>query len=578
MLAFVLGGGSSRGALQVGALNALAEWNIFPDMVVGCSIGAINAVTLADNPSSEFLDELERLYIETKFGDVFTGGPEVLSNVFKEEGIYSNQGLREILEENISSRRFGDLRIPAYTIATDLETGKEVVFGDDPDDSVIEGTLSSAALLPLYKPQEVNGRLLGDGSFNITLPIEVAIERGATTIVAFNIISKLMPTDMLNSPIKLFLHSIDLLLHSQVNLMVDKMTVPEGVTLHVVNLESPEYVPLYEMNKMEGMIQAGHYAIERKLVNELSEFAQKYGEETSYKEKGFVILNPVSGDGDPSLIREPLERLLEPEAFRIYETVESDSPTQLARHAAEVGYGWVAVAGGDGTVSAVADGLIGTDTPLYIIPAGTANAIAQGVGVPNDIEAACELIASEDKMIKQLDAIKIEDKYYLLQVGIGIESATMQNTPRRFKQLAGVFAYVTTAIKEAAEWEAQPYTLKVDGKTYDIEAAELVIANLADVGVMDLKWHEEIRPDDGKLDIVIVRAKNILDYGKVLTALTEGKTVSSDYIEFLTAEEEIEITMSQEKPVHGDGEVLEDVLPLRASVAKGVVPVFVPSE
>lgn len=577
MLAFVLGGGSSRGALQVGALKALAARGIVPEMVVGCSIGAVNGVALAENVATETLNKLESLYLNSDFGDVFTGGADIISNLFVENGVFNNEGLQTILENQLETRQFSELQIPCYLVATDLESGESKVFGDAPDDCVVEATLASAALLPLYKPHEVDGRSYGDGGMNNTLPIDVAIERGATEIIAFNIMADVMPSEMRNSPQNMFLHSIDLLVRSQIARAVALTTKECDVTVHVIDLKSAEYVPLYEMGKMQMMLQSGYTAMEAAIEAQLSQLIEERGEPKTLANKGYVILNPVSGDGDPELIRAPLRHILSQDRYKIYETNEDDSPTELARQAVADGYGWVAAAGGDGTVSAVADGLAGSDTPLVIIPAGTANGIAQGLGIPNDIEQACELLIAGQSTTMMLDAIKVGDRHFLLQMGVGIEAATMENTPRGFKQVAGAFAYMTTAVREALRWEPHQFTLSVDGQERQIRASEIVIANLADIGVLNLQWNEEIRPNDGIIDIAIIRAESALDYAKVVARLVKGDPAMSEHIEFLKAERKIVLSAESDLPLHGDGEVIDDGLPLHAEVAPAVLRVLVPA-
>lgn len=73
--AFVLSGGAALGAVQVGMLQALETAGIRPDLVVGTSVGAINAAWIAGDPTDAHLDDLEALWVSIRRGQVFPSGP-----------------------------------------------------------------------------------------------------------------------------------------------------------------------------------------------------------------------------------------------------------------------------------------------------------------------------------------------------------------------------------------------------------------------------------------------------------------------------------------------------------------------
>ncbi len=193
MLAFVLGGGGARGALQVGALRALLEANIQPDLLVGTSIGAVNAAHLAirgfNVPS---LQELTRSWNDAAVSNLVPSGIIWLGlcAVFAQAASHSLRRLREFFVTHGLSPdlKFGDIQdIRLLVVAADLDSGDPVLFGEDPHDYVLQGVLASSALPPWISPVEDNGRRLVDGGVLSGISIRTALEAGATEVVALDL-------------------------------------------------------------------------------------------------------------------------------------------------------------------------------------------------------------------------------------------------------------------------------------------------------------------------------------------------------------------------------------------------------
>ena len=109
----------------------------------------------------------------------------------------------------------------------------------------------------------------------------------------------------------------------------------------------------------------------------------------------FVILSPVAGTGSADEVHQALARHFNCDdgSCQVHVLQLHDDLTDLARTAAARGSDLVIAAGGDGTVGAVADGLVGSEACLGIVPMGTANVLARELGVPVDVDGACELLA-----------------------------------------------------------------------------------------------------------------------------------------------------------------------------------------
>jgi NTE family protein len=192
-LAFVLGGGASRGAMQVGALRALAEAGLSPDIMVGTSIGAANAAFIAIRGFSQgSIDELVQVWHDTTLADLLPANYLWLTvrALLNRPADISTHRIRDfIVAHGLSPElQFGDIHgLRLGCVACDLNTGRPVIYGLDPMENVLEAVLASGALPPWVAPIEQNGRLLTDGGVISNLPIEPALKFGATRIIAMDL-------------------------------------------------------------------------------------------------------------------------------------------------------------------------------------------------------------------------------------------------------------------------------------------------------------------------------------------------------------------------------------------------------
>jgi len=195
MLAFVLSGGGNYGAMQAGALRVLLEAGIKPQMLVGTSAGALNAIYLATDFTVEGAHKLENLWLQAKPTEMgLTAIFEVVGNIaLRKESLFSNKKLLDYLKLNLPAdiKTFGDLQkkhgVALYTTAVGISSRKLRVFGDSPEDTLINGAMSSTALPPYYPPWKVNNHQYIDGGALAKLPLTVAVKRGAEEIIALDV-------------------------------------------------------------------------------------------------------------------------------------------------------------------------------------------------------------------------------------------------------------------------------------------------------------------------------------------------------------------------------------------------------
>ena len=180
-VAIVLSGGGNLGALQVGMLRALLERGIRPDLVVGCSVGAVNGAALAADPTLRGVAHLEELWRRVADFRVMPPSrlPSPLQMARRGTAIHRNDGLRRLLEHGLLVPTFEQLRVPFTCVATDVDTAEEAWFERG---SLVDAILASAALPAVFPPMVIDGRRYLDGGVVNDVPITRAVERGATRL------------------------------------------------------------------------------------------------------------------------------------------------------------------------------------------------------------------------------------------------------------------------------------------------------------------------------------------------------------------------------------------------------------
>ena len=294
----------------------------------------------------------------------------------------------------------------------------------------------------------------------------------------------------------------------------------------------------------------------------------------------FVVLNPKSG----SCSAEEIRRLLgdhfacEDGACRVLEIGGPDDLGAAVREAVGRGIDLVVAAGGDGTVSAVANALgAGREpppVPIGIIPLGTANVLARELGIPIDPEDACRLLAGEHTT-KGLDAIRLGGKIYFTQVGVGIDALMIRDTKAEHKRRFGRAAYLWTAFSRLLGFQPRRFLLEVDGKARKVRASQVVVANGGILGQPPFRWGPDIRPDDGRLDVCIVRARTLPAYLGIAWDVAWHRHDRNRNVRYLPAERSISIRTRRPLPVQADGEIVGET-PVRVEVVPGAVRVVVP--
>ena len=184
-LAFVFGGGGSRGAVQLGMLRALARTDLTPDLVVGTSVGSLNGAVVAAHPV-DGLAMLEEIWPRLDREQVFPGGfvRQALSATRTHRSyVFDSTPLSDLLGEYLPVASIEDLELPFVAMATDLDTGARVEL----DSGDLRSALLASSAVPIAYPWvERDGRRLVDGGLVCNVPVRQTVERGATSVLVLD--------------------------------------------------------------------------------------------------------------------------------------------------------------------------------------------------------------------------------------------------------------------------------------------------------------------------------------------------------------------------------------------------------
>lgn len=261
--AFVLSGGGSRGALQVGAIRALLEVGIVPDLLVGTSIGAANAAGLALwGVDLEGLAALERVWDQVaNAGMLDRRISQLILRVMM--GHPSDQTRKKVENYFMSLGITPDLtfQMVPYArlalISSDLENAKPVIYGQNTDDSVLEGLLTSVAVPPWFMPVQKEGQMIMDGGALSVLPIEPALCMGATEIIALDLGDPTMyAKENLTVPQYLLKY---LFAASRRHIQLEmKIAEIRGIPVRRIDFQGLAKTPMWDFSDYSSLRQAGY--------------------------------------------------------------------------------------------------------------------------------------------------------------------------------------------------------------------------------------------------------------------------------------------------------------------------------
>lgn len=292
-----------------------------------------------------------------------------------------------------------------------------------------------------------------------------------------------------------------------------------------------------------------------------------------------VILNLGSGSRDRQEIAAQIRDRLEPRCaeFTLREIARGSDLVQMARQAVEDGYDLIAAAGGDGTQSAVAGALAGTDAVMAVLPGGTFNYFARDLGVGEVIEDALDTICAAH--VARIDVGQIESLVFLNNVSLGAYPhilKTRESIYRRWGR-SRIAAYWSVLVALRRLRRPMTLTARVDGAARDFSTALVFIARSAyQLEAFGLEGADAIR--EGKFAVLIAKARQPLPLIRSAFRLAFGFSAKNSDFDLITSDELVIETPKKRQLIAHDGEKTLMASPLKLKVWTGGLRVLLPAD
>jgi NTE family protein len=212
-VAFVLSGGASLGAVEVGMLKALRDHGVTPDLIVGTSVGAINGAWVAGHPN-ESLDGLAEIWTSLRRRDIFPADllRGLLGFVGKRRSLVPAHKLRALVEQHLTFKRLEDAPVPLHVMAAEVLTGREVLMSKG---SAADAIMASAAIPSVFEPVYIDEVPYMDGGVVNNTPISHAVALGADVVWVLCAGYACAIERPPRGALAMGLHALTLLLHQQ---------------------------------------------------------------------------------------------------------------------------------------------------------------------------------------------------------------------------------------------------------------------------------------------------------------------------------------------------------------------------
>ena len=283
-----------------------------------------------------------------------------------------------------------------------------------------------------------------------------------------------------------------------------------------------------------------------------------------------VILNPTAGS--PEHVRSWQERaksLAGDCPIRV--TSHSGEAEAMARRAVEEGFARIVAAGGDGTVSQVANGLAGSNAILGVLPMGSVNVFAMELGLPlHNLQRCWDII--EDTNLRLVDMPSANEKYFVQLAGVGLDAQVVKETSLAFKRSFGPLSYLISAAQIAAR---QPPKLFFESEHTSVEEGSFVLVGNGRLYGGPFPFFKQAVIDDGLFDVVIFKRLGYLEIIRYLQDVVFSADIKVPEIEYFQTRQ-LRITSEQDVPLELDGELAGNC-PVDFRIRKRALRVLAPT-
>ena len=299
-----------------------------------------------------------------------------------------------------------------------------------------------------------------------------------------------------------------------------------------------------------------------------------------------LITNPVAARTEAATVRAVIQALCT--GGWSVDVLATTQPGDAARYAAEARRQRVDVVvsyGGDGTAIQIAAALLGSGIPIGLVPGGTGNLLASNLGLPRSPVAAARAMLGAATRLVDLGVVERpgETRYFAVAAGAGFDAELMARTAAAEKQRWKMGAYVARAVEMLSDVMSARFRVTVDGAAHEVTAAMLLVANCGQIMPPLVRFRSDVRPDDGWLDVMALRADGLLDgvraLGELLWATRDSAPTTTSgaptRVWFGRGRTVRIESLGEPHPVQLDGEAAGET-PFEARLVPGGLPVLAP--
>ena len=262
-IGYALGGGGARGFAHLGALKALEERNLKPDIIAGTSAGALLGVLYADGFTP---DEICEMFKDTKF-------KQFIELTFPTSGLFRPTGLHNFLKRNLRAKTFEQLQIPFIAVATDWEKAMTVNFSEG--DNLIDAVVASCSVPLIFSPVKIDSQYYVDGGIFKNLPASTIRER-CNILFGVNVTMMMPPENK---------HNLKYYAERTFNMMSISNTLPDKKLCDVlIEVEDIEKYWMFDLSHIDSIFEAGYNSA-------VSKLSERKATSTIIRSKRFKLLN-----------------------------------------------------------------------------------------------------------------------------------------------------------------------------------------------------------------------------------------------------------------------------------------------
>ncbi len=288
-----------------------------------------------------------------------------------------------------------------------------------------------------------------------------------------------------------------------------------------------------------------------------------------------IIFNPVSGQTNPEHRQKVISEALAEHGYvcQFINTTRETGARALAAQALKDGVDLLAVSGGDGTVMEALSALVGTDTPIAVLPAGTGNLLSVNLGIPVTVPEAINVALSGKPFA--LDLCRADnDRYFAILGGMGMDAQVIADTGREAKDRLGKAAYFWAALKNLPRRHAHVHISLDGGRPFRRKAKSVLLANMGQI-TGGVSIFPTASPNDGLIDVGILKAATLAHWTHLMGSALLGRTQHDPALEMYQART-VTITTRRPQPVQFDGEAEGRTRSLTVEVVPKAVHVLLP--